>query len=477
MDTHISSWPETALAEIPGIVARLAANAPHIARTTAAERVAKLKRLYQAVFDHRAEIAEAGYQEIGMNGMLHLIPLKDEIEYVCAHLAEWMRDETVEPVPALMGRTAYIKYEPKGVLLHISTWNSPVLISLSPAVTAIAAGNAVVIKPSEIAPHAADIVRRIIEQVFPPQEVAVVIGGVAAAQALLAQPVNHICYVGNNRVGRMVMRAAAEHFANVTLEMGGKNPAIVDASADIEDAAAKIAFSRCLIAGQVCLSPDYVLVHESRAAAFTDALAARFTVMFNPEGKGFAAAADLPRIVNHHHMQRIAGLIQDAVDKGAKIVFGGEIDQPARFIAPTILSGVTDAMDMFQEEIFGPVIAVQAFSTPEDAVAEVAKRPKPLGLYVFAGDREKAHYYLDNTRAGTSAVNNAVVQANVATLPFGGCNHSGIGRLGGRAGFIEFSNARAVVEDAYDPAQGSPMFYPPYPEGAAMFVEQMLTPT
>jgi len=175
-------------------------------------------------------------------------------------------------------------------------------------------------------------------------------------------------------------------------------------------------------------------------------------------------------------MQRIAGLIQDAVDKGAKIVFGGEIDQPARFIAPTILSGVTDAMDMFQEEIFGPVIAVQAFSTPEDAVAEVAKRPKPLGLYVFAGDREKAHYYLDNTRAGTSAVNNAVVQANVATLPFGGCNHSGIGRLGGRAGFIEFSNARAVVEDAYDPAQGSPMFYPPYPEGAAMFVEQMLTP-
>jgi len=322
MDTHISSWPETALAEIPGIVARLAANAPHIARTTAAERVAKLKRLYQAVFDHRAEIAEAGYQEIGMNGMLHLIPLKDEIEYVCAHLAEWMRDETVEPVPALMGRTAYIKYEPKGVLLHISTWNSPVLISLSPAVTAIAAGNAVVIKPSEIAPHAADIVRRIIEQVFPPQEVAVVIGGVAAAQALLAQPVNHICYVGNNRVGRMVMRAAAEHFANVTLEMGGKNPAIVDASADIEDAAAKIAFSRCLIAGQVCLSPDYVLVHESRAAAFTDALAARFTVMFNPEGKGFAAAADLPRIVNHHHMQRIAGLIQDAVDKGAKSCSG-----------------------------------------------------------------------------------------------------------------------------------------------------------
>jgi aldehyde dehydrogenase (NAD+) len=476
MDTHVSTWPETVLEEIPGIVARLAANAPNIARTTAAQRVAKLRRLYQVVFDHRAEIAEAGFEELGMNGMLHLLPLKDEIDYVCTHLEAWMRDEAVEAVPALMGRRAYLKYEPKGVLLHIATWNSPVLISLSPAVSAIAAGNAVVIKPSEIAPHAADIVRRIVAAVFPPDEVAVVIGGVAAAQALLAQPVNHICYVGNNRVGRLVMRAAAEHFANVTLEMGGKNPAIVDASADVEDAAAKIAFARCLIAGQVCLSPDYVLVHESRVDAFTDALAARYTAMFNPEGNGFAAAPDFPRIVNQHHTRRVAGLIRDAVEKGAKIVFGGEVDEAARYIAPTVLTGVTDAMDMFQEEIFGPVIAVQAFSTPEEAVAEIAKRPKPLGLYVFAGDREKAGFYLDNTRAGTSAVNNAVVQANVATLPFGGCNHSGIGRLGGRAGFVEFSNARAVVEDAYDPAQGSPMFYPPYPEGAAMFVEQMLTP-
>jgi aldehyde dehydrogenase (NAD+) len=476
MDTHTTMWVETDLAEIPGIVARLAANAPHVARSSAAERVAKLRQLYQVTFDHRAEIAQAGFEELGMNGMLHLLPLKDEVEFACAHLAEWMRDEEVPPVPGLMGRRAYVKYEPKGVVLHIATWNSPVLISLSPAVSAIAAGNVVVIKPSEIAPHAADIVRRIIGEVFAPDEVAVVTGGVAAAQALLAQPVNHICYVGNNRVGRLVMRAAAEHFANVTLEMGGKNPAIVDASADVADAAAKIAFGRCLIAGQVCLSPDYVLVHESKLEAFLAELGARYTVMFNPEGRGFAASADLPRIVNHHHTRRIKGLIDDAVGKGAKIVFGGEIDEAARFISPTVLTGVSAEMEMFQEEIFGPVLAVQGFASREEAVAEVAKRPKPLGLYVFANAPDVAAWYLDNTRAGTSAVNNTVVQANVNTLPFGGSNHSGIGRLGGRAGFVEFSNTRAVVEDAFDPAGNAPMFYPPYPAEAAMFVEQMLTP-
>ena len=476
MDTHVSTWPETDLASIPAIFARLAANAPHLARSTAAERIAKLRRLYQVVYDNRAEIAQAGFDELGMNGTFALLPLKDEIAWTCEHLESWMQRAPADPVPALMGRQAYVHYEPKGVVLHIATWNSPVLISLSPAVSAIAAGNAVVIKPSEVAPHSADIVRRIVAAVFTPDEVAVVTGGVAAAQALLAQPFNHICYVGNNRVGRLVMRAAAEHFANVTLEMGGKNPAIVDESADIADAAAKIAYARCIIAGQVCLSPDYVLVAESRKAAFIAALGERYTAMFNPEGHGFAASADYPRIVNAHHVRRIAGLIDDAVSKGATVAFGGEIDEAARFVAPTVLTGVTGDMEIFHEEIFGPVICVHGFAAREDAVAEVAKRPKPLGLYVFSATPDGAAYFIDETRAGSSAVNNAVVQANVATLPFGGCNHSGIGRLGGHAGFVEFSNPRAVVEDAYDPAQGAPMFYPPYPEGAAAFVEQMLAP-
>ncbi|MFZ4688088.1 MAG: aldehyde dehydrogenase family protein [Polymorphobacter sp.] len=455
---------------------RLKAKAPAIARSTAAERIDKLRRLYQATYDLRAEISAAGFEELGMDGKLHLIPLKGEVQYFCEHLEGWMAREKVEPVPELMGRDAYVHYEPKGVVLHLATWNSPVLISLSPAISMIAAGNAVVIKPSEVAPQSAELVRQVIEKAGLSDEIAVVTGGPETAQALLELPFNHICYVGNNRVGRYVMEAAAKNFAGVTLEMGGKNPAIVAGDADIADAAAKIGYARHLIAGQVCLSPDYVLVDAGVKDAFVDALGAKITAMFNPAGEGFDKSADLPRIINERHTLRIKALIDDAVAKGAKVVFGGEIDVAKRFIAPTILEGVTEDMEIFQEEVFGPVLFVQPFASREAAVAEVAKRPKPLGLYVFTQDREMADYFIDHTRAGTSAINNAVVQANIATLPFGGANHSGIGRLGGRAGFIEFSNPRGVVEDSLDQSKSSMMFYPPYPAEAAMFIEHMLTP-
>ena len=465
---------ESDVAALPAVFARLKANTLAISRSTAEQRIAKLRKLWQAVYDNRHEIAVAGQEELGMNGMFALLPLKDEVNWACEHLAQWMQRAEAAPVPSLMGRQAYVQYEPKGVVLHIATWNSPVLISLSPAVSAIAAGNAVIIKPSEIAPWSADIVRRIVADVFADNEVVVATGGVNVATALLALPFDHICYVGNNRVGRLVMRAAAENFANVTLEMGGKNPAIVDASADMADAAAKLAYARSIIAGQVCLSPDYVMVPAGEEDKFAALMAARFDVMFNPTGAGIQAAPDYPRIVNAHHVRRIRGLIEDATAKGAKITFGGQIDEADRFVSPTILTGVTDDMEIFHEEVFGPVISVHGFTSRDQALAEIAKRPKPLGLYVFAQDREAADFWLNNTRAGSGALNNAVVQANVNTLPFGGCNHSGIGRLGGQAGFIEFSNPRGIVEDALDPANGAPMFYPPFPEGAAMFVEQML---
>jgi aldehyde dehydrogenase (NAD+) len=174
MDTHVSLFPETDINDIPQIFARAAAHAPVVARSSAADRIAKLRQLYQAVYDHRAEIGAAGLDELGMNGMFALLPLKDEIAWACEHLEVWMQRQPADPVPALMGRQAYVHYEPKGVVLHIATWNSPVLISLSPAVSAIAAGNTVIIKPSEIAPHSADIVRRIVASVFDPAEVTVV---------------------------------------------------------------------------------------------------------------------------------------------------------------------------------------------------------------------------------------------------------------------------------------------------------------
>jgi aldehyde dehydrogenase (NAD+) len=447
-----------------------------IAGSTAEERIDKIRRLYRAVYDLRAEIGKAGDAELGMDGRLALIPLKEEAAYAREHLAGWMRRLEVEKVPSLMGRRAYVHYEPKGVVLHLATWNAPVLISLSPVISMIAAGNAVVLKPSEVAPQSAELVRKVIERAGLNGEVAVVTGGPEVAEALLKLPFDHICYVGNNRIGRLIMEAAARNFASVTLEMGGKNPAVVDATADIEDTAAKLAFARHIICGQVCLSPDYVLVHESVRDRFLDRLQDKIRAFYDPQGAGFARSSDLARIVNERHVRRIKALIDDAVAKGAKVLMGGQFDAATRFVSPTILVGVTQDMAIFDEEVFGPVLFVQGYLDRQQAIAEIAKRPKPLAIYIFTQERSSADWFLDHTRAGTSAINSAVVQANIQSLPFGGANHSGIGRLGGQAGFMEFSNARAVVEDALDAKNGAPMMYPPFPKEALAYVDQMLVP-
>lgn len=455
---------------------QLKARCPGIARSTAAERVEKIRRLYQAVYDLRAEIGRAGDAELGMDGRLALLPLKEEVRHACERLESWMTRTDVEQVPSLMGRRAYVHYEPKGVVLHLATWNSPVLISLSPLVSMIAAGNAIVLKPSEVAPESAELVRQVVARAGLSEEIAVVTGGPEVAEALLRLPFDHICYVGNNRIGRLIMEAAAKNFASVTLEMGGKNPAVIDASADIDDAAAKLAFARHIICGQVCLSPDYILVHDSVRERFLTSLQEKIRAFYDPKGEGFAASPDLARIVNERHVRRIKALIDDAVTKGATAVMGGEADPATRFVAPTILTGVTPQMAIYEEEVFGPVVFVQGYSDREEAMTEIAKRPKPLAIYIFTQERDAADWFLEHTRAGTSAINCAVVQANIQSLPFGGANHSGIGRLGGHAGFIEFSNARAVVEDALDAKSGAAMMYPPFPKEALAYVDHMLAP-
>ncbi len=458
------------------VFTQLRARSAQIARSTARERAEKIGRLYQAVYDLRGAIGRAGDEELGMDGRLALLPLKAEALHARERLAGWMTRTEVEQVPSLLGRRAYVHYEPKGVVLHLATWNSPVLISLSPVISMIAAGNAIVLKPSEVAPQSAELVRQVIAKADLSEEIEVITGGPEVAESLLKLPFDHICYVGNNRIGRLIMEAAAKNFAGVTLEMGGKNPAIVDASADIEDAAAKLAFARHIICGQVCLSPDYILVHESVKDRFLTALQEKIRAFYDPKGAGFASSADLARIVNERHVRRIKALIDDAVAKGATILMGGEADPAKRYVAPTILLGVTPQMAIYDEEVFGPVLFVESFSDRTQAVAQIAKRPKPLAIYVFTQERESADWWLDHTRAGTSAINCAVVQANIQSLPFGGANHSGIGRLGGQAGFIEFSNARAVVEDALDAKSGAAMMYPPFPKEALGYVDQMLAP-
>jgi len=367
-----------------------------------------------------------------------------------------------------------VQYEPKGVVLNLATWNAPVAIGLVPLMGAIAAGNTMLLKPSELAPKSAQVLADIVASVFPDDEFAVVQGGPEVAGELLKLPFNHIFFIGGHAVGRLVMRAAAEYFASITLEMGGKNPTIIDASADLPDAARKIAWGRVANCGQVCLAPDYALVEASVQQPFVEALGKAMHALYNADGKGFQASPDLPRIVNTRHFDRIKALLDDALAKGARVACGGETDRDDLYIAPTVLTDVTEDMRIMQDEIFGPILCVLPFSRREEVLATIRRRPKPLGLYVFAKDRAAIDWYLTHTTSGSTVVNHNLIQSGTnPNLPFGGVNASGTGRLGGRFSFLECSNTRAVVEEG--PPLGDPgLMFPPYSDKYKKMIGQML---
>ncbi len=450
---------------ISSLFARLAAKAPALRETTAEQRVEKLKKLLKATLDARPAILAAGKKELRLVDLdidAQLLMVKSECDFICRNLAKWMERETVQGTLMTVGKKCYVQYEPKGVVLNLATWNAPIAIGFVPLMGAIAAGNACALKPSELAPHSAQVLADIVAKVFPEDEFAVLQGGPEVAQELLRQPFNHIFYIGGHAVGRLVMKAAAEHFASVTLEMGGKNPTIIDKSADLEDAARKIAWGRVANCGQVCLAPDYALVHESVMRPFIEALGKAMTAMYNSAGTGYDKSEYVPRIVNQRHFQRIKALIDDAMAKGAKVEHGGQTNEADLFIAPTILSNMKPEMKIMQEEIFGPIICVMPFSQREEVPQEINKRPKPLGSYIFAKDREAIDWFLNHTTSGSAVVNHNLIQSGTNPhLPFGGANASGIGRIGGKFSFLDCSNQRAVVEDGK--GIGDPnMMFPPY---------------
>jgi len=448
-----------------------------LALTTAAQRADKIRALLKAILDARPAILEAGYKELRLNPTdldAQLLMVKGEAEFIARHLESWMADQPIQGTLMTLGKKSYVRYEPKGMVLHVSTWNAPIAEAFVLAFGAMAAGCSFMLKPSELAPHSAQVIADIVEKVLKDDEFAVLNGGAEVSAELLKLPFNHIFYVGGHGVGRIIMRAAAEHFATVTLEMGGKNPVIVDQTADIAEAGRKIAWGRVANAGQVCLAPDYALVHDSVVKEFISELGKSMTSMYNPDGKGYNKSADVPRIVNIRHFERIKALLDDAIAKGAKVEHGGETDAADLFISPTILSGVTEDMRIMSEEIFGPIICVIPFSQREQAITTIRRRPKPLGSYIFAKDRAAIDFFLARTTSGSTVVNHNLVQSGTnAHFPFGGVNASGIGRIGGRYTFLECSNTRGVVEDQY-PAGDPNIMFPPYSDKYKGMIAQML---
>lgn len=427
---------------------------------TLTERLGKLERLRAAILANRGALIDAVKADLGRPAieteLAELLPLLGDLADHRRRLSRWLRPRRVRPTVPTLGTRAWVHREPRGRTLIKSPWNYPVVLTLGPLIPAVACGNTAIIKTSELAPHSSHVLARIIREVFDENEVAVFEGDASVGGALLELPFDHIFFTGSPAVGQVVMAAAARHLASVTLELGGKSPTIIDASADVAHAVDTVAWAKCLNAGQTCIAPDHLYVHADVYERVIERFKRRLSSWY---GQDAAHTPDLARIVNERHTQRLAALLEDARTRGAQVLHGGNVDLARRFIAPTLLGGIPDEARIMQEEIFGPLLPVIVYRNEDEVIGRINSAPKPLALYVWTRRRELARRFIRRTSAGGTCINQVALQFLHHNLPFGGVNHSGIGSYHGEWGIRAFSHERAVL-DAKVQLAGA--FFPPY---------------
>jgi len=424
-------------------------------------RKEQLTRLKTAVLQNETVLREALHRDLHKSEtesyLSEIFLVVNEINHAIRNLRRWTKRKRVRTDLVQQPARSYRIAEPLGVVLVLAPWNYPLQLLFVPLVGAIAAGNCVVLKPSELAPASSSAVARLIADTFPPDFVAVVEGGPETAEGLLGERFDHIFFTGGGRVGRKVLRSAAEHLTPVTLELGGKSPCVVDRTADIDLAARRIAFARFINAGQTCVSPDYLLVHRSVEERFTEALVGTLRTWW---GEASTPIEDFSRIVNERHFDRLSGLIGIASEEGARIVYGGVTLRSERYIAPTIITGVRTDSALMEEEIFGPILPVIGYDTEEEAFAEILSRPKPLAAYLFSKDRGLEARFEGRISAGGMCLNDCLSQMTTTGLPFGGVGESGMGAYHGTESFRTFSHYKSVMRKAA--WLDIPVKYPPY---------------
>jgi len=436
-----SPTPSTELDQIPAAVQRLRRTFGSGVTRPLEWRRTQLQRLAALAKENRDRLVEALRQDFGkptVEAMLaDVASVAADANEASKQLKKWMKPERV-PTPASQkpGRARIVR-EPLGVVLIIAPWNYPVQLLLCPLVGALAAGNCAVLKPSELTPHTSAVLADLVPRYLDPDAVALVEGAVPETEALLAERFDHIFYTGGGRVGRVVMEAAARHLTPVTLELGGKSPCIVDETANVSVAARRIAWGKFLNAGQTCVAPDYVLVHESRESELIEELGAAIREFYGEQPK---ASTDFARIVNASHHERLSQLLKDG-----EPVIGGETDAEQRYIAPTVLRQVALDSDVMTDEIFGPILPVLPVADVDEAIAFASAREKPLALYVFSEDAAVAERVTQETSSGSVCVNHVIWQIANPNLPFGGVGPSGTGAYHGRHSFETFSHRKPVV--------------------------------
>lgn len=362
----------------------------------------------------------------------------EELRFHLKHLGRWMASRPVPTPLAQFPAQSFRSPEPHGCVLILSPWNYPVQLCLSPLVGAISGGNCAVVKPSAYAPATSSALAHILGDTFDPDYIAVVEGGRQENQALLEEKFDYIFFTGSPAVGRTVMAAAARHLTPVTLELGGKSPVIVDQTANIPLAAKRIAFGKVLNAGQTCVAPDYLLIHESVKGPFVQAYQAALEEFF-PGGD----YAHMPHIVNEKHYRRLLGLLE-----GQSLLLGGQFDDEKRWIAPALVDQPAPDAPIMEEEIFGPILPVLTYTHLDQCIAQVRSRPKPLAFYVFTRSKMTERKLLDSCSFGGGCVNDTIVHLATTHMPFGGVGESGMGSYHGKASFDTFTHSRSILRKA-----------------------------
>lgn len=428
--------------------------------TGAGARIEKLKLLRRAIMLNRSAIVAAAAQDFGRSEteteFTELLPVMMEISDHCRHLKKWLKPKKVRSTMMMFGTRGYTRYEPRGRCLIIAPWNYPVTLTLGPLVPAIASGNTVMIKTSEIAPNFSRVLVKVVEQCFDESEVAIFEGDASVSEALLKLPFDHCFFTGSPEIGKLVMGAASQHLCSVTLELGGKSPVIVDATADISLAAKTICWAKYINNGQTCIAPDHIYVESSVKDRFVGEVRKNLDRWY---GDG---EVKLSRVVNRRHTERIIGLLDDAKEKDGEVLYGGEVDAERNFVSPTVLGNVSEEARINKEEIFGPLLPIIEFDNVNDVIKRINKDPKPLALYIWSRDKDRSDGFINKTSTGAVCVNHVAAHFLHHNLPFGGVNNSGMGSYHGEWGIKAFSHEKSILKTRFLVAR---VFFPPYGAG------------
>lgn len=446
--------------QIPGKVAQVVKGFRSHKTLSLSYRKEQLRNLYFGLQDNMDLLQDALIEDLHKgkfeSNLSEFSFLFKEIEHFIEKIDEWAAPESVELEAHLGPATAHLYKQPYGTVLVVSPWNYPVVLSISPIAAALASGNTVVFKPSELVPNVSRALIKVLETCLDPEVLVGVSGGIPQSTAVLKEKFDKILYTGNGVVGRIVSRAAAEHLTPTVLELGGKSPVIVTKTADLQIAAHRVLWGKQMNAGQTCVAPDYILVEESIKAKFIEELGKAYNEFF-PE---LTPESDYGHIVNDRHFARLAGVLSKS---SGKVLFGGKTDPEHKFIAPTVVDNVTAKDSLMQDELFGPLIGLITIPDIDAAIDFIVKEhDTPLALYIYSTDKAEQEQIISKTRSGSVAINDNVVQTNLLGTPFGGFGESGTGSYHGKYGFDAFTHKRTVFSQTSEMENVLTKRYPPY---------------